>query len=127
MGIGLNEKIKLRKLIKTLKSIRGRHTELISVYLPPGSDLTKFIGTLQDEQGTATNIKDKNTSKAVITALERMIRTMRVIDKTPENGLAIFSGNISYSCECKKIPLSKDLLLSVLGVRKTLLSDVKRM
>jgi peptide chain release factor subunit 1 len=93
--ITLTERIKLKKFIKRLQSVRGRHTELISVYLPPGNDLTKLINTLQDEQGTATNIKDKNTGKAVINALERMIRTLKVIDKTPQNGIAIFSGNTS--------------------------------
>jgi peptide chain release factor subunit 1 len=93
--VGLTDKIKLKKFINKLKLTRGRHTELISVYLPAGSDLTKMIGTLSDEQGTATNIKDKNTGKSVQQALERMIRTMRVIETTPKNGLAIFSGNVS--------------------------------
>jgi len=91
----LLEKLKFRKLIKKLKTFRGRHTELISVYLPPKADVTKLINTLSDEQGTATNIKDRNTGKSVHTALERMIRTLRTINKTPTNGLAIFSGNIS--------------------------------
>ncbi len=95
MAFGLTDRIKLRKFIKNLKQFRGRHTELISVYLPPGSDMTKLINTLQDEQGTATNIKDKNTGKAVINALERMIRTLKTIENTPQNGIAIFSGNIS--------------------------------
>ncbi len=95
MAINITQKIKLNKLIKQLKSFRGRHTEFVSVYVPSGYDLTKIIQTLQDEKGTATNIKDQKTSKAVQTALERMIQSMRVIDKTPENGLAIFSGNIS--------------------------------
>ncbi len=95
MGISLNDRIKLKKLIKKLQSVRGRHTELISVYLPPGNDLNKLINTLQDEQGTASNIKDKNTGKAVNNALERMIRTLKTIEKTPENGIAIFAGNTS--------------------------------
>lgn len=95
MSAALTEKLKLRKLIKTLKGYRGRHTELVTVYVPQGYDLTKIINSLQDEQGTATNIKDAKTSKSVISALERMIRTLKVIDKTPEKGLAIFSGNIS--------------------------------
>ncbi len=95
MKASLNERLKLRKLIKQLKSYRGRHTEFVTVYIPPGGDITKTINQLQDEQGTATNIKDKNTSKAVINALERMIRTLRTFEKTPENGLAIFSGNVS--------------------------------
>lgn len=95
MSINIAQRIKLNKLIKQLKSYRGRHTELVSVYVPSGYDLTKISQTLADEKGTATNIKDQKTSKAVQTALERMIQTLKVIDKTPENGLAIFSGNIS--------------------------------
>lgn len=95
MTVSLTQKLKLKKLIKSLKSYRGRHTEFVSVYVPEGYDLTKIINSLQDEQGTATNIKDQKTSKAVISALERMIRTLKVIEKTPKNGLAIFSGNIS--------------------------------
>lgn len=95
MAINLTERLKLKKLIKQLKQYKGRHTELISVYLPGGNDLTKLINTLQNEQGTASNIKDKNTSKSVINSLERMIRALKVIENTPKNGLAIFSGNIS--------------------------------
>lgn len=94
-SINITQKIKLNKLIKQLKGYRGRHTEFVSVYVPSGYDLTKIAQSLADEKGTATNIKDQKTSKAVQTALERMIQTLRVIDKTPENGLAIFSGNIS--------------------------------
>jgi peptide chain release factor subunit 1 len=95
MGISLTQRLKLKKFIRDLEQYRGRHTELVSVYIPPGSELVKTIQQLQDEQGTATNIKDKNTSKAVITALERMIRTLKTFSGTPKNGLAIFSGNIS--------------------------------
>ncbi len=95
MAINLNQRLKLKKLIKQLQSFRARHTELVSVYVPPGFDLTKIIQNLSQEQGTATNIKDKNTGKSVINALERMIRTLKTIGTTPENGLAIFSGNVS--------------------------------
>lgn len=95
MEVSLADRIKLRKFVKNLKRFRGRHTELVSVYVPAGYDLTKIIGSLEDEKGTATNIKDAKTSKSVISSLERMIRTLRVIDKTPPNGLAIFSGNVS--------------------------------
>lgn len=95
MTMNLNERLKLKKLIKKLIEFKGRHTELVSVYIPKNYDLTKIINSLQDEQGTATNIKDAKTSKSVISALERMIRTLKTFKKTPENGLAIFSGNIS--------------------------------
>jgi len=89
------DKQKLRKFIRNLQLIRGRHTELVSVYIPAGYDMNKIINHLQDEQGTASNIKDKTTRSHVIDSLEKMIRHLRLFKKTPDNGLAVFSGNIS--------------------------------
>lgn len=89
------QKQKLKKFIKELNSIKGRHTELVSVYIPAGYDINKIIQHLQQEQGTASNIKDKTTRTHVIDSLEKMIRHLRLYKKTPENGLAAFSGNAS--------------------------------
>ena len=89
------QKHQLRKFIKELESIRGRHTELVSVYIPAGYDLNKIITHLEQEQGTATNIKDARTRKNVIDSLEKAIRHLRLFKKNPENGLAIFAGNAS--------------------------------
>ncbi|HZX12015.1 MAG TPA: peptide chain release factor 1, partial [Candidatus Nanoarchaeia archaeon] len=87
------EKFKLKKFVQELKSIRGRHTELVSVYIPAGYDLNKIISHLAQEQGTASNIKDKITRTNVIDSLERMIRHLRLFKQTPLNGLAAFAGN----------------------------------
>ncbi len=89
------EKYKLRRFISMLEQIRGRHTELVSVYIPSGYDINKIINHLIQEQSTAANIKDKTTQKHVIDALEKMIRHLRLFKQTPPNGLAVFSGNIS--------------------------------
>tara|TARA_Y100000310_G_scaffold344780_1_gene459461 strand:- start:1846 stop:2937 length:1092 start_codon:yes stop_codon:yes gene_type:complete len=89
------EKQRLKQFVNKLASFRGRHTELVSVYVPSGYDLTKIIQHLAQEQGTASNIKDKTTRNHVIDSLEKMIRHLRVIGKTPENGLAVFCGNVS--------------------------------
>lgn len=86
---------KLKKFIRELEAIRGRHTELVSVYVPQGYDIIKIIQHLEQEQGTATNIKDKNNRQRVIDSLEKMIRHLRLYKKTPENGLAAFAGNAS--------------------------------
>jgi peptide chain release factor subunit 1 len=88
-------KYKLKRFINNLKSIRGRHTELVSVYIPEGSELIKTIQHLEQEQGTAKNIKDAKTRKHVIDSLERLTRHLRLYKKTPENGLAAFAGNTS--------------------------------
>src|SRR3989338_5403478 len=46
-------------------------------------------------KGTATNIKSAATRKNVIDSLERMTQHLRLFKKTPENGLAVFSGNVA--------------------------------
>ncbi len=85
----------LQKLVKELGKYRARHTELVSVYIPLGFDINKVISQLSQEQSTARNIKSTSTRKNVIDALEKMIRELKVIGKTPKNGLAIFSGNVA--------------------------------
>ena len=89
------QKKKLLKFIKGLEQFRGRHTELVSIYVPTGYDLIKIIQHVQQEQGTAQNIKDKNNRTNVIDSLEKIIRHLRLFKRTPENGLAVFAGNIS--------------------------------
>ncbi len=89
------QQFKLRKFVNELKSIRGRHTELVSVYVPIGYDINKIIQHLMQEQGTASNIKDKTNRQHVIDSLERMIRHLRLYKQTPPNGLAAFAGNIA--------------------------------
>jgi peptide chain release factor subunit 1 len=89
------QKFELENLIEELESYRGRHTELITVLVPAGTTLTQITKQLEDEKGTATNIKTTSTRKNVINALEKAIRKLKEIGRTPENGLAVFSGNIS--------------------------------
>ncbi len=93
--MNIKQRYQLRKVINELSRIRGRHTELVSVYIPADYDINKIIGHLQQEQGTAENIKDKNTRTHVIDSLERMVRHLRLFKKTPENGLVVFSGNVA--------------------------------
>ena len=88
-------KLKLRKLVKELASYRARHTELISVYIPAGYNIDLVINQLHSEVGTARNIKSATTRKNVIAALEKMISQLRLYKKTPEHGLAVFSGNVA--------------------------------
>ena len=57
--------------------------------------MNKIINHLAQEQGTATNIKSSATRKNVIDALERMIQHLKLFKKTPQNGLAVFSGNVA--------------------------------
>lgn len=89
------ESFKLKKFIKELESIRGRHTELVSVYIAKGSNLQDSIDQVKSEQSTASNIKSKATRKNVVDALEKIAQHLKTFRKTPSNGLAVFAGNAS--------------------------------
>lgn len=95
MALGAKEKFKLKKFIKELEKYRGRHTELVTVYVPAGYDLNKIVSHVSQEQGTATNIKSSSTRKNVIASLEKMIQHLKLYHKTPPNGLALFAGNVA--------------------------------
>src|SRR3989344_6058507 len=95
MGLTSFQKFHLRKSIKELGEHRARHTELVSVYIPKDYDINRIINHLQQEQGTATNIKSAGTRNNVIDALEKMVQHLRLFKQTPPNGLCVFSGNVA--------------------------------
>lgn len=86
---------KLKKLLSELERIKGRHTELVSLYIPVGANLIDAVNQIRNEQGTAINIKSKSTRKNVVDALERILQHLKLYRETPPNGLAIFCGNVS--------------------------------
>jgi peptide chain release factor subunit 1 len=90
-----HERYALRKLLKELELYKGRHTELVTVYIPQGYDINKVANQLAEEQGTASNIKSTSTRKNVTDALERMLQHLKLFKVTPPNGLAVFSGNVA--------------------------------
>jgi len=95
MALTEKQRYELKKFIKKLEVFRRPHTELITVYMPAGYDLNKIINHLKQEQGTASNIKSATTRRNVIDGLERMVQHLRLFKKTPEHGLAVFSGNVA--------------------------------
>jgi len=88
-------KRELKKLLKELKKIKGRHTELVSLYIPAGSNLADVVNQVRSEQATAENIKSKQTRKNVVAALEKMLQYLKQFREVPKNGLVLFCGNVS--------------------------------
>ncbi len=88
-------KTELEEILEELESYRGRATELISVLIPAGYDVNSAQKQLEGEKGTAKNIKSTSTRKNVSEALDKIVRYLKTLKKTPENGLAIYCGNIS--------------------------------
>jgi len=92
MKISLDE---LKEKVTELESHKGRHTELISVYIPADYDVNAVQRQLEGEKSTAKNIKSTTTRNNVTDALDKIIRHLKTLKQTPENGLALFAGNIS--------------------------------
>ncbi len=88
-------KPELVEILEELEKHRGRHTELVSVYIPAGYDVNSVQKQLEAEKSTAKNIKSTGTRKNVIDALDKLVRHLKTLKKTPENGLTLFSGNVS--------------------------------
>ncbi|MBS3132489.1 peptide chain release factor aRF-1 [Candidatus Woesearchaeota archaeon] len=95
MSLTEKQRHDLKKFLKELECHKGRHTELVSVYIPQGYDMIKIIQHLDQEKGTATNIKSTQTRNNVIDSLEKMTQHLKLFRRTPENGLAVFAGNVA--------------------------------
>jgi peptide chain release factor subunit 1 len=88
-------KYELKRLLNELEDIRGRNTELVSLYIPSGYDMSKISDFVTSEQSEAENIKSKHTRTNVQDALGKIGRKVKEEQVTPENGVAFFAGNVS--------------------------------
>lgn len=88
-------KSELEEILEELEEHKGRHTELITVYIPAGYDVNSVQRQLEAEKSTAKNIKSTATRNNVIDALEKIVRHLKTLKKTPKKGLALFCGNVS--------------------------------
>jgi len=88
------ELFRLKKTLSTLGSKEGRGTELISLYVPPGKQISEVMNMLRDEYGTASNIKSTTTRKNVQEAIVKVQQRLKLFKEAPENGLVIFCGAI---------------------------------
>jgi len=88
------ERFRLKKALDTLTRKEGRGTELVSLYVPPGRQLSEVANMLKQEYGTASNIKSTTTRKNVQDAIVKVMQRLKLFRQVPENGLVIFCGAI---------------------------------
>ena len=88
------ELFRLRKTLDTLARKEGRATELITLYVPPGKQISDALNMLRDEYGTASNIKSNTTRKNVQDAIVKVQQRLKLFKFPPGNGLVIFCGAI---------------------------------
>ena len=86
------ELYRLRKTLNMLARKEGSHTELITLYVPPGKQISDAINLLREEYGTASNIKSNVTRKNVLDALVRVQQRLKLFKDPGEKGIVIFAG-----------------------------------
>ncbi len=81
-----------RRALEELEAVKGRGTELISVYIPPGRPVSDIMGRLRSEYAESQNIKSRVTRSHVLWAIESAMNKLRQFREVPENGVVIFTG-----------------------------------
>ena len=87
------QKYDLRRKIEELKSCKGKHTELISLYVPPSKQTFDVNSYLKNEFSQSQNIKSKTTRKNVLSAIESIMSRLKQFKELPENGVIFFIGH----------------------------------
>jgi peptide chain release factor subunit 1 len=89
----------LRRQLEDLKKCRGKHTELISLYVPPSKQIFDVVAYLRNEYSQSQNIKSKTTMKNVLSAIESIMSRLKTFKQPPPNGLAMFVGHKSIGAD----------------------------
>ncbi len=89
----------LRRELEELRKARGKHTELISLYVPPSKQIFDVVSYLRNEYSQSQNIKSKTTMKNVLSAIESIMSRLRSFKQPPPNGLAMFVGHKSIGSD----------------------------
>jgi peptide chain release factor subunit 1 len=82
-----------RRKIEEIAAAKGRATELISLYVSPGKQISDVMGYLRNEYAQSSNIKSRTTRKNVMWAIESLMGRVRAYKEPPPNGVAFFVGN----------------------------------
>mmetsp|Transcript_19227 Transcript_19227/g.39361 ORF Transcript_19227/g.39361 Transcript_19227/m.39361 type:complete len:459 (+) Transcript_19227:329-1705(+) len=88
------EIFKVKKLIKNLEAARGNGTSMISLIIPPGTQISQISKMLSDEYGTASNIKSRVNRLSVLGAITSTQQRLKLYSKCPKNGLVLYCGTV---------------------------------
>jgi len=93
------QKYDLKRKIEELKSCKGKHTELISLYVPASKKIFDVVSYLKNELSQSQNIKSKTTKKNVLSAIESILSRLKRFKNPPENGVIFFVGHKSVGAD----------------------------
>ncbi len=82
-----------QRKLDEIAACRGRATELISLYVPPGKQISDVMSYLRNEYAQSSNIKSRTTRKNVMWAIESLMGRVRGFKEPPAHGAAFFVGS----------------------------------
>lgn len=85
---------KVKRLIKALDNARGNGTSMISLIMPPKSQIAQTQAMLANEYGTASNIKSRVNRQSVLAAITSAQQRLKLYTKVPPNGLVVYTGTV---------------------------------
>ena len=93
------QKYDLKRKLEEIKDCKGKHTELISLYVPPSKQISDVTSYLRNELSESQNIKSKTTRKNVLSAIESIMSRLKTFKQPPENGVVFFIGHKSVGSD----------------------------
>ncbi len=88
-----------QRKLREIAATRGRATELISLYVPPGKQISDVMNYLRNEYAQSSNIKSRTTRKNVMWAIESLMGRVRAYKVPPDHGVAFFVGSKAVSAD----------------------------
>jgi len=88
------QKYEFRKVIEELSDYDGSGTQLVTIYVPPDTQISDVVAHVTQEHSEAANIKSKDTRTNVQDALTSIKDRLKYYTEPPENGMVLFSGAV---------------------------------
>ncbi len=82
-----------QRKLDEIAAVKGRATELVSLYVSPGRQISDVMSYLRNEYAQSSNIKSRTTRKNVMWAIESLMGRVRQYKAPPPNGVAFFVGS----------------------------------
>ncbi|MGI0139772.1 MAG: peptide chain release factor aRF-1 [Thermoplasmata archaeon] len=82
-----------QRKLDEIAACKGRATELITLYVPPGKQIADAMSYLRNEYAQSSNIKSRTTRKNVMWAIESLMGRVRQFKEPPAHGVAFFVGS----------------------------------
>ena len=98
-------KYEFKKQLRKIRQVKGRATELISLYVPASKRVSDVTSYLKNEYAQSSNIKSRTTRKNVMWAIDSIIGKLKTFRTVPENGLIFLVGHKSGTGD-QTVPVS---------------------